>query len=65
MNELIKLVAKNAGINEAQAKAAVDTVVAFIKQRLPAPLATQLDALLAAPISPEAIKGLEGLLGKK
>jgi len=47
MDELIKLVAKKAGIPEAQAKTAVNTVITFLKERLPAPIAAQIDAILA------------------
>jgi hypothetical protein len=47
VDELIKLVAQKAGINAAAAKTAVETVMAFVKTKLPAPLAAQLDALVA------------------
>lgn len=63
MDELIKLVTQKVGINEKQAKAAVETVLGFLKQKLPPPLASQLDALIGAPISPDVLKGVEGLLG--
>jgi len=68
MQEIIKLVSEKTGIPEAQAKIAVDTVVGFLKQKLPAPLASQLDGLLAGGGMPDLgslAGGLGGLFGKK
>jgi len=68
MQEIIKLVSEKTGIPEAQAKIAVDTVVGFLKQKLPAPLASQLDGLLAGGGMPDLgslAGGLGGLLGNK
>lgn len=47
MDELVKLVAQKAGINPAAAKTAVETVMKFIKGKLPAPVAAQLDAVVS------------------
>ncbi len=47
MNELVKLVMQKTGLPEDQAKAAVETVLNFLKQKLPAPIAGQIDGLLA------------------
>lgn len=66
MDELVKLVAQRTGMPEAQAKQAVDTVIGFLKERLPAPIAAQVDGLLAGGgIPPDVMSGLGGLLGKK
>jgi hypothetical protein len=68
MDELIKLVAQKTGISPDQARAAVETVVGFLKQKLPAPIAGQLDGVLAggaASGADDALKGLGGLLGGK
>jgi hypothetical protein len=46
MNDLIDLVAQKAGISPDQARAAVDTVAAYLKDNLPGPLAVQLDTVL-------------------
>ena len=51
MDELVKLVSNKAGISEAQAKQAVDTVIGFLKQRLPAPVAGQIDAAMKGDVS--------------
>ena len=46
MDELVKMVAAKVGISEAQAKQAVETVLGFLKDKLPEPIAGQLDAAL-------------------
>ena len=46
MDELIKLVSQKTGIPQATAKTAVETVVGYLKDKLPDPLAGQLDNLL-------------------
>lgn len=69
MDELIKLVSQKANIPEESARTAVETVVGFLKDRLPAPMAAQLDAVLSSPatgsVLGQAAAGLGGLLGKK
>ena len=67
MNDLINRVAEKAGINPDQARAAVETVVAHIKDKLPAPIAGQVEQLLAgsgegASLG-DAIKHLRGAMG--
>ncbi len=65
MDELVKLVVKKTGISEDQARKAVDTVLQFIKQRLPAPLASQIDGLLSGRGGgDDVLKGLSGLMKK-
>ncbi|MGH2594333.1 MAG: hypothetical protein ACRDGG_12550 [Anaerolineae bacterium] len=68
MDELIKLVSQKVGIPADQAKKAVETVVGFLKDKLPAPIASQIDSLLSGAgggIADKAKEGLSGLLGKK
>jgi len=43
MDELIKQVTAKTGISEDQARSAVNTVLDFVKGRLPAPIAGQID----------------------
>jgi len=43
MEELIKQVTAKTGISEEQAKSAINTVLGFLKDKLPAPIAGQLD----------------------
>jgi hypothetical protein len=66
MDELIKLVTKKVGITPEQAKSAVETVVGFLKQKLPAPVAGQITALLGGGggVAADVKKGLGGLLKK-
>ncbi len=68
MDELVKLVAEKTGLPPATARTAVDTVVGFLKQRLPEPLAGQVDAVIEGADLSQAddlLKGLGGLLGKQ
>jgi uncharacterized protein (DUF2267 family) len=67
MDELIQLVADKVGLSEAQAKQAVDTVLGFLKDKLPAPIAGQIEAALEGDVSGlgDVAGSLGGLLGKK
>ncbi len=72
MEELVRQVAERTGISEAQAQTAVNTVLGFLKGRLPEPLAGQLDSFLgggaagvggAAGGVGDVLGGLGGMLG--
>jgi len=64
--ELVTLVSSKTGLNEQMATLAVDTVIGFLKQKLPAELSGQLDALLSGQESSSGILGaVKGLFGKK
>jgi hypothetical protein len=67
MNELVKLICEKTGLAEEQATKAAETVVAFLKARLPAPLAMQIDSAIngaqAVNKLAEAAKGLRGMFG--
>ncbi len=66
MEELVKLVSQKAGIPEETAKTAVETVMGFIKERLPGPIAQQVEAALKDPGTLQQASGLiGGLLGGK
>jgi len=69
MEELVQLVAQKTGISEDQAEMAVDTVIKYMKDKLPEPLAGQIDGFLEGEGSTGSMdditKGLGGLLGKK
>ena len=67
MDELVKLVADKVGISEAQAQQAVETVLAFLKEKLPEPIAGQVEAALEGDLSglDDLVGGLGGLFGKK
>ncbi len=61
MNELVNLVVTKTGIPQATAQKAVDVVINYLKQRLPAPVGAQIDAFLA---NPGAMQQAEGMAGK-
>jgi len=68
MDELIQLVSQRTGLPAQTAKMAVDTVVGFLKKKLPAPIAAQIDGVLAGVSvkgAEDLAKGLGGILGKK
>ena len=51
MEELIKQVSQKTGISEDQARTAVSTVINFLKDKLPAPIAGQLDNFIGGSAS--------------
>ena len=63
MDELIKLVVAKTGLPEATAKQAVDTVIGFLKDKLPAPIADRLDDILEGDGAADLLGGLGGLFG--
>ena len=63
MEELVKQVAAKTGISEDQAKTAVTTVLGFLKNKLPAPIAGQLDSVMGGEGSSSA-GGLGDLASK-
>jgi len=46
MEELVALVMEKTGLTEKQAESAVEVVIGFIKDKLPAVVGEQIDALL-------------------
>ena len=74
MEEIIKQVTERAGISEAQARTAVETVLGFLKNRLPEPLAGQLEGFVGgasgaagglADTAGNVLGGLGGMFGGK
>jgi hypothetical protein len=61
MNELVNLIVKKTGIPAATAQTIVNIVVDFLKKKLPAPVAGQIDGLLKGDA---AVKTAENALGK-
>jgi hypothetical protein len=60
MNELVNLIVKKTGIPAATAQTVVNIVLDYLKKKLPAPIAGQVDGLLKNDAS---IKEAENLLG--
>lgn len=46
MNEIIQRLMERTGLPQDKAQAAVDTVIGFLKEKLPEPLASQVDGFL-------------------
>jgi uncharacterized protein (DUF2267 family) len=61
MEELIKQVTAKTGISEDQARSAVTTVIGFLKEKLPAPIAGQLDNV----VSGDGASGMAGDIASK
>ena len=66
MEQLIATVAEKAGIDKEQAKSAVEAVMGFLKGKLPASLAGQLDGLVKGGDEGEggAMGAISKLFGK-
>ncbi len=64
MDELINLVTQKTGISKDQAKAAVDTVIKFLKDKLPGPIGSQIEGVLSGAPVDDIAKKLGGLFGK-
>jgi hypothetical protein len=62
MNELIAQLTQRVGLSPEQARLAADTVLGFVKSRLPAPLASQLDQIIGSGAT-GATGSAEGLGG--
>ena len=60
MNELVKLVSQKTGISESQANQAVSIVLNWLKERLPAPIAAQIDGLVGQTGASNPLGGLFG-----
>ena len=64
MNELINLIVQKTGISQENAQKAAQTVIDFVKTKLPAPVAGQVDAVLAGDMSGIVGQAGEMLKGK-
>lgn len=70
MNEIIERLIERTGLPQDQAASAVETVIGFLKERLPAPVALQIDGLLSGESGMADKLGglgasLGGMFGKK
>ena len=68
MDELVNLVSQKTGLSEDVSRKAVEVVIGYLKDKLPDPIAGQIDRVLAggdAPDLGELAQGLGGLLSKK
>ena len=69
MNELVDLIVKKTGIPAATAQQVVTVVMDFLKKKLPAPIASQLDGLMSGSgdvkNAEDMLGGLGSMFGKK
>jgi uncharacterized protein (DUF2267 family) len=74
MEELIRQVTERTGITEAQARTAVDTVMGYMRDKLPASMSGTIDGVLGgganvaggvADTAQNVLGGLGGMFGKK
>lgn len=60
MDELVNQVAQRTGLSQDQARQAAEAVIGFLKDKLPAPIASQLDGVLSGQANPDDIAGQAG-----
>jgi hypothetical protein len=60
MNELIEQLKSRVGLDDDKARAAAQTAVEFLKQRLPSSMSSQLDSFLSGG----GAQGMEGMKDK-
>ena len=68
MDQLVKLVSEKAGISEDKARVAVEVVLDFLKKKLPAPVAGQIDGVVkggGVDSVSDVAKGMGNLLDRK
>jgi len=57
MDELISKITEKTGLQPEQAKGAADAVLEFLKARLPAPIASNLDSIVSGGATSDAAGG--------
>ncbi len=62
MEKLINLIVEKTGISEEKAHEVVETVISFFKEKLPNPIAGQIDSLLRGAEGEEGEGGIGGML---
>ncbi len=67
MDELVNTVSQRTGLSQDQARAAAQATIDFLKARLPAPIAGQIDNALkgGGGNMGDIAKGLGGMMGQK
>ena len=61
MNELENLVMQKAGLSQDQAQKAVSTVLGFLKDKMPGPLASQIDKFVGGGQAGSQMGGMGGM----
>ena len=65
MNELIEQLKSRVGLDDDKARSAAQTAIEFLKSRLPAPIASQIESALSGSGAQGVENALGGMLGKK
>ena len=65
MNEVIQQLKSRVGLDDNKAQSAAQTVIDFLKQRLPQPIASHLDSALSGGGASGLENKVENFLGKK
>jgi hypothetical protein len=73
INEMVALLVQKTGLSQDKAQEVVQTVVTFLKTRLPAPIANHLDMVLNSNVNMGEVEAMEqkaasmlgGMFGKK
>jgi len=64
VDEIVKEVAQKADVSEEVARKTIKVVVELLKEKLPSPLAAQVDGILSGDADAgDIVKGIGGLLG--
>lgn len=63
MEELVRRVSEKAGISEGQARAAVNTVAEFLKEKVPPAYSGYIDSFMSGGETGGAASGLGGIFG--
>ncbi len=64
MDQLIKMITQRTGISDEQACWAVNTMLEFLKEKLPGPIASQVESFLSSPDSGSTVVEAEKVLGE-
>ena len=68
VDELVKLVSEKTGLSEEMSRMAVEVVLGYLREKLPDPIAGQIDSLLSgaglAEGAEDLVKGLGSILGQ-
>ncbi len=65
MDELVNSVSQKTGLSQDQARAAAQATIDFLKSKLPAPIASQIDNVLKGGNLGDVTKGIGGMFGQK
>jgi hypothetical protein len=65
MDELINLITEKTGIPHDTAEQAADVVIGFLKQKLPAPVGSQIDKVVGVQVPPDVVNQAQQVMGER